>query len=71
LTPGDGIAGVIRTDVAIITVQRWSTDTDSGRTGVSRGTGIAVVTGISIIAVLTPGNWITAIGCTNIAIITV
>jgi hypothetical protein len=71
LTPGDGIAGVIRTNIAIVTVQRWSTHTDSGSTGIRRGTGIAVITRCRVVGIDATTHSIAGIIRTDVAIITV
>jgi hypothetical protein len=71
LTPGDGIARIIRTNIAIVAVQRWSTHARTSSAGISRGAGITVITGCRVVGIDAAGNWITAIGCTNITIVTV
>jgi len=68
-TADSRIAGVIGTQVAIITVWRGSPNTGTGGTGVIGGTGITIVTGCRVVRVQTCTGTITLVIGTRVSVI--
>jgi len=65
------IAGIIRTQVSVITDRRGSPNTGTTGTGISRGTGISVVAGVSVVGINTADSRIAGVIGTQVAVITV
>jgi hypothetical protein len=68
-TAGRGVAGIVSADISIIAIGRHSADTGSSRTGIIRGAGVAVVTGIRVVVMRTAGGRIAGIVGAGVAVI--
>jgi hypothetical protein len=70
-TPGGRVAGIVGAGVAVVAVRRCSADAGSSGTGVIRSAGIAVVAGIGIVVMGTPGGRVARIIGADVSVITV